>query len=260
MDELLVTDAGAVRTLTLNRPSARNALTGAMRRGIADAVQAADLDPGVSVLVLTGVDPAFCAGVDLNEINAGQAEDAVPPKRAADGSVRRSGPSVGAAVRAVQKPVIAAVNGACFTGGLELALSCDIIVASDRATFADTHARFGLVPYWGMSALLPQRVGVGRARWMSLTSRIVGAADALRTGLADEVVAHDDLGSHVAATAADIAAAAPAAVMAAQRLYDLGSRFELEARLALEAEIAEGFAFDKEDFDRRLAARRRPTT
>ncbi len=259
MDELLVTHANGVCTLTLNRPSARNALTGAMRRGIAEAAGAADLDADVSVLVITGVDPAFCAGVDLNEINAGQAEDAVPPRRAADGSVRRTGPTVGSTIRAVQKPVIAAVNGACYTGGLELALNCDLIIASDRATFADTHARFGLVPYWGMSALLPLRVGVGRARWMSLTGRTVGAEVALRTGLADEVVAHDDLGSHAAAVAADIVAAAPAAVMAAQRLYDLGSRFELDARLALETEIAEGFAFDKADFDRRLAARRRPS-
>jgi enoyl-CoA hydratase len=258
VDELLVTNSQGVCTITLNRASARNALTAGMRQGIAAAAEAADADAAVSVVVLTGVDPAFCAGVDLNEINSGQAHDAVPPRRAADGSVRRPRVSAGTALRAVQKPVIAAVNGPCYTGGLELALSCDIIIASDRASFADTHARFGLVPYWGMSALLPLRVGVGRARWMSLTSRVVGAEDALRTGLADEVIAHQDLGAHVAAVAADIVAAAPAAVMAAQRLYDMGTRFELDARLALEAEIAESFPFDRDDFDRRLAARRRP--
>ena len=260
MDELLVTDTNRVRTLTLNRPSARNALTGTMRRGIAEAMVAADDDPGVSVVVITGADPAFCAGIDLNEVDAGRAEDAVPPTRSADGSVRRTGPNAGAAIRSVQKPVIAAVNGACYTGGLELALNCDLVIASDRATFADTHTRFGLVPYWGMSALLPLRVGVGRARLMSLTGRAVGAEDALRTGLADDVVPHDELGTHVAAVAADIVAAVPAAVMAAQRLYDLGTRFELDARLALEAEIAEGFTVDRADFGRRLAARRRPPT
>jgi enoyl-CoA hydratase len=234
MEELVVTTADGVCTITLNRPSARNALTSAMRKGIAEAARTADADSEVSVLVITGTDPAFCAGVDLGEISAGTAVDAVPPTRRADGTVTRSGPNVAAAVRTVQKPVIAAVNGACYTGGLELALSCDIIVASDRAAFADTHARFGLVPYWGMSALLPQRVGVGRARWMSLTSRVVGAEDALRTGLADEVVPHDELGPHVAGLTADIVAAAPAAIMAAQRLYDLGARAQLDSPLALD--------------------------
>ncbi len=119
----------------------------------------------VDVMILTGVDPVFCAGADTKEI--ARLGASLPPT------------NPGAALRAVDKPVICAVNGPCVTGGLEVALSCDFIVASERATFADTHARLGVLPRWGLSALLPAAVGVRRAKEMTSTGRFVTASEAL---------------------------------------------------------------------------------
>ena len=133
---LLQEDADGVRVLTLNRPEARNALSSPLVEALYTALVAADADEDVRVLVLTGTDPAFCAGIDLKEA-----------ARAGEDYFRRAGTAdCIAQVGLVSKPVIGAVNGATFTGGLELALGCDFLIASDRAIFADTHARVGLLP------------------------------------------------------------------------------------------------------------------
>jgi len=257
MEELLVRVEEGICTISLNRPAARNALTAAMRLELISLVTSIDADETVAVVVITGTDPAFCAGIDLQEIAAGEATDAIPALRAPDAGVEQCRDNLGTAVGRMRTPVVAAVNGACYTGGLELALACDVIVASDRATFADTHARFGLAPYWGMSARLPARVGPGRARLMALTGRPVPAAEAERMGLVDLVVPHDDLAATVAGIAADIASAVPSAIAAAQRLYDASADLPLSGRLHLEMEVAEGFRFDRDEFARRVAARTR---
>jgi enoyl-CoA hydratase len=256
IQEVLVETRDAIRTVTLHRPDKRNALTREMREELIRLAGEVDADPAVAVVVITGTDPAFSAGVDLGEIAAGRAADAVP------GSVptgeRAAAVAVGnpaAAVRAVRTPVIAAVNGACFTGALELALSCDVIVASERATFGDTHARFGILPLWGMSALLPERVGRACARDLSLTGRTVAADEALRIGLVEHVVAHAELMPVATALAADIAAADRTAVLGMQDLYDFGAGRPLEERLAAEAERALAHDFDLTTFDARRRAR-----
>jgi enoyl-CoA hydratase len=128
------------------------------------------------VVIVTGTDPAFCAGLDLKGL--GNSTDL---------------PDISAKWPPMSTPVIGAVNGAAVTGGLELALYCDILIASEKARFADTHARVGLLPTWGLSVRLPQKVGIGMARRMSLTSDYLSAADALRAGLVTEVVPHDQL-------------------------------------------------------------------
>ena len=135
-------------------------------------------------MVLTGTDPAFCAGVDLKEA-------------ARDGlkyfEEFRSQSCI-AAVAQMRTPIIGAINGATFTGGLEMALGCDFLVASERAVFADTHARVGILPGGGMTARLPQVVGLAMARRMSMTGEVIDAARAERIGLVTEVVAHDAAG------------------------------------------------------------------
>ncbi len=165
-----------IRTLTLNRPQARNALSTELRKLFYAALRDAEADDGVDVVILTGADPVFCAGLDLKELGSIDALPDISPKWPA-----------------MRKPVIGAINGAAVTGGLELALYCDILIASENARFADTHARVGLLPTWGLSVRLPQKVGVGLARRMSLTGDYLSAHDALRAGLVTEVVAHDDL-------------------------------------------------------------------
>jgi enoyl-CoA hydratase len=230
-DHLLVTDNGSVRILRLNRPKARNAMHAKLRVELKAAISAADRDAGVTAIVLTGTDPVFSAGVDFKNLE---------PEPGSTGSPLE--PTPAAAIRAVRKPVIAAVNGACVSGALELALSCSFIVASDRASFADTHARLGVVPTWGLTALLPRAVGIRKAREMSLTGAFVGAQEALRLGLVNQVVDHDDLLTFTL----DLAARIPAngAVGEFLELYDRGADLSLSAALNSELTHSLGRTYD----------------
>lgn len=176
VDVLLVDTTDRVRTLTLNRPKVRNALSNQLRDLFFGSLRDANADGAVDVVIVTGTDPAFCAGLDITEIGQSAELPDISPKWPP-----------------MTKPVIGAINGAAVTGGLELALYCDILIASERARFADTHARVGLMPNWGMSVRLPQKLGIGLARRMSLTGDYLSAVEALRAGLVTEVVAHEEL-------------------------------------------------------------------
>ncbi len=270
---LLVSTVDGIRTITLHRPEARNAVNRSMREELIRCCGEVDGADDVDVLVLTGTDPAFSGGVDLKEISAGEAGDAVPAADRAKPpttpttaeAAEAGGPPAAAlrnpasAIRAIAKPVVAAVNGFCYTGALEMVVSCDIVVASERATFADTHAKFGLMPFWGMTALLPERVGVAKARELSLTGRPIDAAEALRIGLADHLVPHDELMPFTLALAGAIAAADSASVLGMQHLYDDGRGRTVDERLALEVAAATTFRVDLDAFDRRQASRRAGT-
>src|SRR6478735_3726561 len=175
-DVLLIDTQDRVRTLTLNRPQSRNALSSALRTQFFQSLRDAEADDDVDVVIFAGTDPVFCAGLDLKELGDSTELPDSSPKWPA-----------------MTKPVIGAINGAAVTGGLELALYCDILIASENARFADTHARVGLLPTWGLSVRLPQKVGVGMARRMSMTGDYLSATDALRAGLVTEVVPHDSL-------------------------------------------------------------------
>jgi enoyl-CoA hydratase len=185
-----------IATITLNRPEVRNALSSELLRLLPKLMTSADGDPDVDVVILTGADPAFCAGLDLKELvatggNLGSG--------GSEGSSRSRGP-----FPKLAKPLIGAINGVAVTGGLELALNCDFLVASERAKFGDTHARVGVMPGWGMTVLLPQAIGVRRAREMSFTGNFIAADEALRLGLVNHVVPHDELLPFTRALATDI--------------------------------------------------------
>jgi enoyl-CoA hydratase len=175
-DVLLIETSDRIQTLTLNRPAARNALSAELRSRFYEALRVAEADDDVDVVIVTGADPVFCAGLDLKELGDTVELPDISPKWPP-----------------MTKPVIGAINGAAVTGGLEIALYCDILIASEQARFADTHARVGILPTWGLSVRLPQKVGVGTARRMSMTGDYLSAADALRTGLVTQVVPHADL-------------------------------------------------------------------
>jgi enoyl-CoA hydratase len=196
-----------VALITLNRPERRNALDRALLDGLARLLADLDADDGVAAIVLTGADPAFCAGLDLEEVGSG---------RLALGEL----PHHRGIIPPVNKPLIGAVNGPAATGGLELALSCDFLVASERARFADTHGRVGVMPGGGMSVRLARWVGVARAKEMSLTGAFVDARTALAWGLVNHVVPHDELLPEARRLAATVAAADPAVVGALLGLYD----------------------------------------
>jgi enoyl-CoA hydratase len=226
---LVVADDTGVRTITIDRPDVKNALTAAMRDGLVRLLAEADADPDVRVVVLTAVDPVFTAGVDFKEAKPSE----LPT-------------NPGQALRAMTTPVICAVNGACVSGGLELALSSSFVVASDRARFADTHARLGAVATWGLTALLPRAVGIRKARELSMTGNFVDAAEALRIGLVNHVVPHDELRSFTAMLAADVSA--NGAVAEVLSLYDRGQSLGFDDALALEAGHTANRAFDPDAF------------
>src|SRR5215475_593059 len=215
---LLIDTDQRVRTLTLNRPQARNALSSALRKQFFAALRDAEADDAVDVVILTGADPVFCAGLDLKELGDTTELPDISPKWPP-----------------MTKPVIGAINGAAVTGGLELALYCDILIASGAARFADTHARVGLLPTWGLSVRLPQKVGVGMARRMSLTGDYLSATDALRAGLVTEVVAHDELLPTARRVAASIVGNNQAAVRALLASYHGIDAAQTDAGLWIEA-------------------------
>src|SRR5689334_15869429 len=220
-DVLLTETTDRVRTLTLNRPEARNALSAALRRRFFTALRDAETDDDVDVIILTGADPVFCAGLDLKELGDSTELPDISPKWPP-----------------MTKPVIGAINGAAVTGGLELALYCDILIASEQARFADTHARVGLLPTWGLSVRLPQKVGVGMARRMSLTGDYLSATDALRAGLVTEVVAHDQLLASARQVAASIVGNNQNAVRALLASYHRIDEQQTGAGLWIEAASA----------------------
>ncbi len=205
----VVADRG-VAVVTLDRPDARNALNEALSTELATSLRTVDADPDVRAVVLTGTDPAFCAGQDLAEL-------AERPSTVTDAPPERS---PYATIAGMTTPVIGAVNGACVTGGLEIALWCDWLVASDRARFADTHIRVGAIPGGGMTANLPRAVGLRMAKELSLTGRFVGADEALRIGLVNAVVAHDDLLAAAVDLAEAVAEGDPTVVGRIKALYD----------------------------------------
>lgn len=211
-----------VAVVTLNRPERRNAISGTLLAALRDAVAGLDGRADVRAIVLTGADPAFCAGLDLTEL--GQPGGPL------------SGTSGRGALPRLRTPLIGAINGAAVTGGLELALACDFLVASDRARFADTHARVGVMPGWGLTVALPEAVGLRRAREMSATGNFITAPTALAWGLVNHVVPHEELLGFARGLAVDIASADPAAVREILRTYNEGSLVTAEQAALVEAE------------------------
>lgn len=249
-DAVLVTTAEGVSTITLNRPERRNAINGALRTGLWSALAAAEADPTVAVVVLTGADPAFCAGLDLRELAARPAETA------GDASVGGTGSVSPFPNRA--KPLIGAINGPAITGGFELALNCDFLIASEKAVFADTHARVGVMPGWGLSVLLADAVGRRRAREISLTGNFVTAREALVWGLVNRVVPHDDLMPTVGRLAADIVGNDPLGVRRMLATYAEQEQTQLSDGWRIESEGAAAFrsevAFAPDEIDKRRSS------
>ena len=203
---LLVEIESGAAVVTLDRPKRRNALDRVLLDELSATLAALDDDAGVHAIVLTGSDPAFCSGVDL--------------KAAARGVVAR--PEDGPPLPAISTPLVAAVNGPAVTGGLELVLACDFVIASERATFCDTHARLGSLPFWGLSVLLPEAVGVRRARQLSLTGTPIDAEAALGWGLVNEVVGHERLLPRVLEICAEIGRSDATAVRLLLEMYRAG--------------------------------------
>ncbi len=203
-----------IAILRLNRPSRLNAWTARMDREVRDALAAAERDPEVVAIVLTGEGRGFCAGADLSDLSAlsSGAPLASVSADAADASRPQPGdPEMSAGFRgrytymlSLRKPVIAAINGPCAGMALPIALACDVRFASDRAVFTTAFVQRGLIAEWGIAWLLPRVVGVGHAMDLLLSGRIVDAREAERIGLVNRVIGHDDRLPHALAYAREI--------------------------------------------------------
>ncbi|OMB86171.1 enoyl-CoA hydratase [Mycolicibacterium conceptionense] len=235
-DVVLTADHGAVRVLTLNRPQARNALGRELIEELYAALDTADSDISVRAIVLTGTDPAFCAGVDLKEAQTLGME--YFEQFRLHNCITKTGE--------LRTPIIGAVNGATFTGGLEMALGCDFLIASERAVFADTHARVGILPGGGMTARLPHVVGAAMARRLSMTGEVVDAARAERLGLVTEVVPHEALLGRALELAAQIAEVPGPTMSGLKEIYTRGTTPLIAPALAAEQDIA---GAQSRDFD-----------
>jgi enoyl-CoA hydratase len=222
---LLLAKNGAVATLTLNRPEAMNALSHELRRSLTSAFRELAQDAEVRVVILTGAGRAFCAGLDLKELGS---RDAQPLGAFGDAEMIP-------AVRAFPGPLIGAVNGFAITGGFELALACDVLVASSEARFADTHARVGILPGWGLSQKLPRLIGIGRAKELAFTGNFIDAQQALAWGLVNRVVPPDELLPACQRLAADMLSCDPESLRGYKRLIDAGFATTFEEGLHLEA-------------------------
>jgi enoyl-CoA hydratase/carnithine racemase len=196
-DDALVlrADGDGLATLTLNRPDKLNALTPGTFVALRDHLDAIAEDESVRCVVLQGAGRSFCAGHDLDAIASGER---APSKHFEPETVD--------VLERLPQPTIARLHGHCFTGGLELALACDLLVAAESTRLGDTHGQWGLVPIWGMSVRLPERVGRATAKQLMFTSRRIGGATAAEIGLVDRAVPDADLDRTVADLAAEILA------------------------------------------------------
>ena len=228
MSELVtIAREGALAIVTLNRPEAMNALSGALRSQLAQAVDALEADSDIRVMILTGAgERAFTAGLDLKELggNAGDAALTI----ATDDPVQSLGRFSG--------PIIGAINGVAITGGFELALACDVLIGTPNTRFADTHARVGILPGWGLSQKLTRLLGPSRAKEVSLTGNFITAEQALEWGLINHIVAPEALLDKARALAEDMLSCVPETLAAYKKLMDDGYGATFSDGLKLEDE------------------------
>lgn len=231
-DTLLMDQSEGVLTVTLNRPDVLNAFSDAMLSDLHNALREAERDPAVRCIVLTGAGRGFCSGQDLRD-RTGQA-----PFSFADSLRRRYNPII-LKLRTMEKPVLAAVNGVAAGAGCSLALACDLRVASEKASFIEVFARVGLVPDSGSTYLLPRLVGLSKALELSFTADAVDAGEALRLGLVNRLVPHDELMPRTLEFARRFAAGPTRAYGLIKRAINYGLGATLEQALDYEAYLQE---------------------
>jgi enoyl-CoA hydratase len=242
---ILRSDSQGLCTLTLNRPEKLNALDEQLFEELADCITALESDEETACVVVRGAGRSFCAGNDLDDIAAGRRSD--------DPHFR--GKTIERLARLPQ-PVVAAIHGHCYTGGLELALAADLLIATETARFADTHGKWGLTPLWGMSQRLPRRVGVSRAKELMFTSRTVPAPEALAIGLVDGCVPDPQLDEEIAGLTAAIIENSAFSNRANKQLLAATEGLTLSEGLRVEREKSPGMAPDAADRISRFSKRR----
>jgi enoyl-CoA hydratase len=221
---LLVDKTDGIATLTLNRPDKMNALSHELRSQFQEAIHEIREDSNIQVVILTGAGRAFCAGLDLKEMGDSEFRKTETPV---------TDPAT--LLRSLPQPVIGAINGLAVTGGLEISLSCDVLIITPETKFADTHARVGLVAGWGLSQRLSRVVGIYRAKEISLTGNYLSAEKAYEWGLANRIVPREELMPTAVALARDMQSCVPEAMLTYKRMIDEG--FDLPLGEAMSHEL-----------------------
>ena len=229
MTELLLQREDGYAVLTLNRPDARNALSPQLLLDLCDAFRLLQDESGIYSVILTGAGTAFCAGLDLKAMAEDESGLGVYAIHAQH--------DITAAMTAFDRPIIVGVNGVAATGGFELALMGDILLASSGARFADTHCRVGLAPGWGLSQKLARIIGPSRAREAHFTGNVISAQQAEAWGLVSRVVAPEDLLDACRQVATDIASCVPETVKVYKKMVNEGLQTDLAAGLAMERSV-----------------------
>lgn len=226
---ILRSQAGGVATLTLNRPDKLNALTAGVFRALREQLESLSQDDSVGCVVLAGAGRSFCAGHDLGDLAGGNALDS----RYAEGETIDL-------LEALPKPTICRIHGHCLTGGLELALGCDLLVAASSAKIGDTHAKWGLVPVWGLSVRLPERVGMSTAKRLMFTSEVLDGDAAQAIGLVDVSAPETELDATIDRIASQIAANSPESHRINKALLAAGVQNTRDAALRFERDMPFG--------------------
>jgi enoyl-CoA hydratase len=223
---LLVDRTDGIATLTFNRPEKMNALSAELRGAFNDAIESIRSDRKIGVVILTGAGRAFCAGLDLEEMG--------------NQELRESGygiPDPPSLLRSLKQPVIGAINGVAVTGGLEISLSCDLLIATPETRFADTHARVGLIAGWGLGARLSRAIGLARAKELSLTGNYLSAEKAYEWGLVNRIVPADKLMPTCVSLAKDMLSCVPDVMFRYKQQIDRAYDLSLGDAMTYETEI-----------------------
>ena len=218
-----------IAMITLNRPEKRNAINRELLIHLYNYLDEVSSNDKIRVAIITGNGKSFCAGLDLSVI---ETENLFDP--------RGDGKDLPDIIEDCKKPIIGAINGHAITGGFELALNCDFLIASERASFADTHAKVGIHPGWGMTQLLQEAVGQRMARQLSFTCQFIGAPKALECGLVNEVVPHEELMSRAKQISTQICAVNQEMLAVVKDLINYKNR----------ATLQEAFAHERKGFSR----------
>ncbi len=230
--DILVDQTDAITTITLNRPSALNALSPNLMRELKEALQAVSVDTTCQVLIVKGAGRAFSAGVDLRALNEG-----IQGGQFKADDILIDGNAIAQLLHTMPQPAIAVVHGHCYTGATELMMFFDLVVAADDAKIGDTHAKWGILPKWGMTQRLPRLVGVLKAKELSFTTQPITGREAERIGLVNRAVPLAELDQTVQAMAQQILANSAQTIAAMKHLYNEGMNTTLAEGLALESDF-----------------------
>ncbi len=232
MSAVTYTSVNRVAIATLNRPEKLNCISASLLTALDDCLQRAEADSSIRALLLCAQGKHFCTGADLDEVRAASDSDETLA------AYMDQGHRVMLKLEASRLPIVAAVNGYCLAGGLELAMCADVVLLADNARMGCQHARYGLVPGWGGTQRLPRLVGQRRALDLMYTARWLEPAEAIEWGLANQVVAADQLHSTALSYAERIAGGNPQGLAAMKKLAREGAALSLPESLQLELSVA----------------------